>query len=101
MGQKQFASHNQLTLEPVRTLEYGPGRRMWLLRCVKCGQYYLKGYQQLQDWVEGQGQVRVYYRPVTPNQLHEIDQSLERAWELVQSRPYILWDEQGRLRWWL
>ena len=101
MEQKQFASHSQLTFETARTLEYGPGRRLWLLRCVECGQYYLKGYQQLQDWADGEGQARVYYRPITPDQVREIDQSLERARELLYSRPYILWDEQGQLRWWL
>lgn len=101
MEQKQFASHSQLTLEAVRTLEHGPERRMWLLRCIKCGQHYLKGYQQLRDWADGEGQARVYYRPITPDQVREVDQSLERAWELVHSRPYILWDEQGGLRWWL
>lgn len=99
MEQTQFASHNQLTLETVRTLEYGPQRRIWLLRCIRCGQYYLKGYEQLQDWADGDGQARVYYRPISLDQLREAEQSLTRAWELIQSRPHIFWDEKGQLRW--
>ena len=40
MAQEQFASHRELTLEVVRTLENSPDRRLWLLRCTDCGQYY-------------------------------------------------------------
>jgi len=99
IAQEQFASHNELPLEVVRTLEYNNDRRLWLLRCTNCGQYYLKGYEQLNDWADGEGKVTVRYRPITPDQVREVDQSLKRAWKMVHSRPYILWDDQGRLHW--
>ena len=99
MGQREFAGHNQLKLEVVRTLEYGRKRRLWLLRCQDCGQHYLKGYKQLGDWVKGEGKARVQYRPIDPDQLRKIELSLTQAWKLVDSRPYILWDEKGQLHW--
>jgi hypothetical protein len=99
MEQKEFSSHNQLKLEVVRTLEYGRERRLWLLRCQDCGQHYLKSYQQLNDWAEGEGKVQVQYRPIAPDQLRKIELSLKQAWKLADSRPYILWDEKGQLHW--
>jgi len=99
MAQEQFASHRELTLEVVRTLENSPDRRLWLLRCTDCGQYYLKGYEQFRDWADGEGKAHVRYRPITPDQVREADRSLKRAWKMVHSRPYILWDDQGRLCW--
>jgi hypothetical protein len=99
IAQEQFANHNQLTLKVVRTLEHAPNRRLWLLRCTDCGQYYLKGYEQIKDWADGEGKVQVKYRPITDEQVREADRSLKRAWKMARSRPYILWDEEGRLRW--
>ena len=83
----------------VRTLERGPERRLWLLRCLDCGQFYLKSYEQLEDWADGGGRTQVQYRPINPAQVHEVDVSLNQAWKLVHSRPYILWEEEEKLRW--
>ena len=98
-GQEKFASHDELTLEVVRTLESGPQRRLWLLRCTDCGQCYLKAYEQLEDWADGGGKVQVRYRPISSAQVREVDLSLTLAWDLVHSQPFLLWDEQGQLDW--